>query len=72
MSFKSSNAMLVVLIALVSVAFLGLVYSILGSGRSLGAYVIGVFGMLGCIGLVLVTFAAVGWVIDWFDRRLEK
>ncbi|MBS0232193.1 MAG: hypothetical protein JSR99_01770 [Proteobacteria bacterium] len=72
MPFKSSNAMLVALIALVGIAFFGLVHTIIGSGRSFGAYILGVLALIACLVLILVVMAAVGWVLDRIADRLKR
>ncbi len=72
MPFKSSNAMLVVLIALVGIAFFGLVHAIIGSGRSVGAYVLGALALITCLVLILVMMAAVGWILDRIAERLKR
>lgn len=72
MPFKSPNVTLVLLIALVGVAFFGLVHAIIGSGRSVGAYILGALALIGCVVLVLVVVAAVGWLLDRIAERFGK
>jgi hypothetical protein len=70
--FKSSNATLALLIALVSIALFGLVHTLLGSGRSVGAYILGALALIGCLLLVMVAVAGVGWAIDRIASRMKR
>ncbi len=72
MQFKSPNATLVLLIALVGIAFFGLVHTIIGSGRSFGAYVLGALALVACMALIVLVVATVAWVLDRIADRIRK
>lgn len=72
MPSKSPHVTVVLLLALISVALFGLVHALLGNGRSLGAYLLGALALLGCLGVVFATLAAIGWMVDWITNFLKK
>lgn len=72
MTPKFTNAAFGLVITLIASAVSGLVYLVIGGGRSWGAYVLGGLGLLGWFALVVVAIALLGWIADRVSTWLQR
>lgn len=72
MHSRLSNAAILLFISLIAAAIAGLIHSVLGNGRSWGAYGLGALAFLGCFIVIVLAVAAFGWIIDHFSSWLKK
>jgi hypothetical protein len=67
-----SNTALVLFSILMATAISGLIYFVLGGGRSLGAYVLGAAALLACFAIVVLMVAVFGWLADQITAWLQR
>jgi hypothetical protein len=72
MRTELSSAAIVLLFALIAAASSGLIYFVVGSGRSWAAYILGAIAMVSWFTIVVVIVAAFGWLIDRVVAWLKK
>jgi hypothetical protein len=56
---------------LIAVSIVGLIYAVLGAGRSLGAYFLGTLVFIGWLSIVVLAFALSGWMVDHLGARFR-
>jgi hypothetical protein len=72
MRLRLSNAAILLSISLIAAAIAGLIHSVLGDGRSWGAYGLGALAFLVCFTVIVLAVAAIGWIIDHFASWLKR
>ena len=73
MRTELSSAAVMLLFALIAAASSGLIYFVVGSGRSwAAAYILGAIAMVSWFTLVVLIVAAFGWLIDRIVAWLHK
>ena len=72
MRTQLSNAAIMLFFALIAAASSGLIYFVVGSGRSWAAYILGAIAMVSWFTLVVLIVAAFGWLIDRIVAWLHK
>ena len=72
MRTELSSAAVMLLFALIAAASSGLIYFVVGSGRSWAAYILGAIAMVSWFTLVVLIVAAFGWLIDRIVAWLHK
>ena len=72
MRTELSNTATMLLFALIAAATSGLIYFVVGSGRSWADYILSAIALVSWFTLVVVVVAAFGWMIDRVEAWLQK